>query len=165
MKWLRHYFWAPIRSGENSAQTLVRVFGNFARWLLLLPLIVIAFVLVALAFSVVEERRQAHRISKIEATVRFGQDGCPENYPVFVGFVNRHDYPVADIHASLSARRSDRTTNLISEWRQRQLATDYIIDPDQGVGRCYSFALDGDVAAESLIWSVRVTSASRWDPG
>lgn len=41
MKWLGRWFWSPIKPGENSAQTLVRVLGNLFRDALSLVILIV----------------------------------------------------------------------------------------------------------------------------
>tara|TARA_R110002049_G_scaffold45854_3_gene133345 strand:+ start:161 stop:838 length:678 start_codon:yes stop_codon:yes gene_type:complete len=51
MRWIGRWFWAPIRAGENSAQTIVRVLGNVIRSTFTVFVLVVAALMLVLWYS------------------------------------------------------------------------------------------------------------------
>ena len=161
-KWLRQFFWTSPVIGENSAQTILRVLGNFSRWGILLALMFAFALLAVIADHSVEEREWRQRASRIETAVMLYPGICTEAHPVGIAFVNRNTFAVANITATVAARRPGRTTNLLSG--SGRINSDRIYEAGEGFADCYNFSIEGDDELDALDWTVEVRTAARWEP-
>jgi hypothetical protein len=75
--WLRRWFWAPVKIGENWAQTLLRVLGNLFRTAVTLTIVLngIGFSILYVSYQI-ERRNEAER----EAIRNFEEAAQPINF-------------------------------------------------------------------------------------
>jgi hypothetical protein len=58
MRWIRRWFWSPVRDNENWAQTLVRVSGNIFRIAITVVLLAAAAVVVSVQIGSLKDREE-----------------------------------------------------------------------------------------------------------
>jgi hypothetical protein len=162
MKWMLHWFWAPVRPSENWAQTIVRVLGNLFRCAL--TLIISGAAVLAIAGYTENRKQQIEhaqaRLIQVVASVNsdVSNRGCPPPLPLSVTVRNNSTLTLMSMEIRVSARSPGRSTDLLGYGAQ-QLQWDYIVPPGYTLQRCYALGRR-DIAASNLIFSAEPVSYS-----
>jgi hypothetical protein len=148
--WLGHWFWAPIKVSENSAQTLVRVLGNIFRIALTIVLAAVGLLIWAIMDS--SERTSAllsaqkAEQDKIQLSVKLlpakelsNEKVCTKAYPLVVEVTNdSRDKALMSMSIELTAREPGSSTNKLNYYPDGRLEWDAIVLPKHSVIQCWS---------------------------
>jgi hypothetical protein len=172
MRWLKHWFWAPIKAEENWAQTLVRVCGNLFRISLTLFVVGAGFISAAAIYSSTQSAvTSAVRDSEIAAirvrvVLTTGQDStlCTEGHPLVVAVANNTDKAIMSMTVDLVARNPGSSSNQLG-YLNREIELDAIIPPGYQYYECWSMpakyqGMTFDGAVEP--YSLRLQAAEDW---
>ena len=146
MGWLGRWFWVPVRDGENSAQTLVRVLGNLFRIALSITLVGVVIVAgFAAYYSNVAARLNAAKQDDeraIAVIVKLTQPDdhsvlCSDSHPLIVFVINRSQQALMSMSIRLSAREAGSSTDKLNPF-ENDIHWDAIVPPGYEYYECWS---------------------------
>lgn len=149
MKWIARWFWAPVRDGENWAQTLVRVSGNLLRSFTTIVLLGAAIISVSIYLQGQEDRHDAQesqeydrrvgQLITVSVTTRSAgesSNGCSERSPLAITVRNDSALTLMEMDIELNARLRGTSTNIL-DYLDRRVRWDHIVPPKHMLGMCY----------------------------
>jgi len=146
MRWLGRWFWAPIKSGENAAQTIVRVLGNLFRISLTVLVLgvgtVFAFALYSSQQSSANYKAEQTDKDLIRVRAQIVEDEdlgdiCSEAYPLIVAVTNNSTKALMSMTVELAAREEGSSTNKLG-YTDGRVEWDVIVPPQHQYYQCWS---------------------------
>ena len=157
---IKAWFWSPTRPDENSAQTVFRVLGNFARW----AATFVFFASILIAIQIISEQTSEKKLSKLREKVHIVKvehsSECDADFPIIVLAGNLSNKTVEAFDVEIEARRQGRSTNLL-DYSNKTLNWDLIIPPGEGYKMCYKFpSISDKYDLKELEWSGTIRAYS-----
>jgi hypothetical protein len=146
------------------ATDAVDAFRQIARlifkWLLIALLVVVGLVaVIAACMAAYTWYYETRHVANIEVNVNVAKDGVckTDDFPIFVGVINRSERTIEKVTFRLSAKMKDRSTDL-TEYHSN--SDDRIIKPTQGFGNCWAAPKLREQVPDvrSLNWSIESKS-------
>ncbi len=173
MKWLGRWFWSPIKTGENSAQTLVRVLGNLFRSVLTVVVVGVALIIVLSAYyssksSADYAATQADK-EKIYVKVTLMEDAdrgefCEREFPLVVYVRNDSSKALMSMTIDLTAREVGASTNVLT-YPDDRIVWDKIVPPQHELFMCWGINRKHDgltYSGKAQTYMIELESVEPW---
>lgn len=173
MRWIGRWFWAPIKAGENWAQTLVRVLGNLFRSALTLAVVGIAIILGLSAYysgqsSANYAAAQADK-EKIYIKVTLMEEAdrgklCDRQFPLVVYVRNDSSKTLMSMPIDLTARKAGSSTNMLT-YPDDRITWDNIVPPQHELFMCWGINPKNDgltYSGEAKPYMIELEDTEAW---
>lgn len=104
-------------------------------------LLIIVLFLLFLGYLWFEDKQRQAEEDKVEMTVRYDLDECPEDFPLFVKILNNSDRTINSVDFDIRITRKGYSKNL-AEWGD--YGSDKIIEPGSGWESCWKYKLQAE---------------------